>query len=59
MARVSKDIDEITSYMKTIANGDKELEKYIYSLIGATLNEPLSPIIITNELISDVRKKYG
>lgn len=55
--------------MKSITNGDKELEKYLYSLIVATLNEPISPIKIelgytppvefTNSLMSDVRKKYG
>lgn len=69
---MQKDIDEITSYVKSVTNGDKELEKYIYSLIGATITEQVSPIKIelkalgytppikiTNALMSNVRKKYG
>lgn len=65
---MSKDIDKMISYMKSITNGDKELEKYLNSLIVAIFNEPISPIKIelgyipvefTNSLMSDVRKKYG
>lgn len=70
---MQKDIDKFTSLLKSVTNGDEQLEKYIWLIIGEFINEqdlsPMKielkglkytpPIEITNALMSDVRKKYG